>query len=287
MTLAYKLIDAVASNKSGRLIKGMCRPDDLLCGARLLKDAQRVAVVTGFYVPSAQAPETDGPPGAAVMARALEALDKDVQIFTDSLNAPTVKACCSVLGFERLNVTEEPEELLKKLPDLLVYIERLGAASDGRYYNMRGEDITQWTAPLDKAALMAQDMEIPVLAVGDGGNEVGMGLAKKTLQEALPSFEKCLCSVGCTTLIPSDVSNWGAYAMVALLSAENGRWLGHDPQEEKAMIEAMVKAGAVDGKTCKKVPSVDGFPSSVHEEKVEKIKELFLEWQKKSSPLVR
>lgn len=108
---------------------------------------------------------------------------------------------------------------------------------------------------------------------------MGMGLAKKTLQEALPSFEKCLCSVGCTTLIPSDVSNWGAYAQVALLSAENGRWLGHDPQEEKAMIEAMVKAGAVDGKTCLKRPSVDGFPSSVHEEKVEELKELFFEWQ--------
>uniref|UniRef100_UPI002FE1E7B4 glutamate cyclase domain-containing protein n=1 Tax=Thermovirga lienii TaxID=336261 RepID=UPI002FE1E7B4 len=146
------------------------------------------------------------------------------------------------------------------------------------------EDITQWTAPLDQGALMAQDMGVSVLAVGDGGNEVGMGLAKDILQKALPSFEKCLCSVGCTDLIPSDVSNWGAYALVALLSAQKGRWLGHEPQEERAMIEAMVKAGAVDGKTCQKIPSVDGFPSSVHEEKVEELKELFLEWQVEKLP---
>lgn len=279
MILVDKLINAVASNNSGRLIEGLCRPEDLLCGAKLLENAQRVAVVTGFYVPTAQAPETDGPPGAAVMARALKSLNKDVQIFTDPLNASAVEACCETLGFEGLYITEDPKALFKDSPDLLVYIERLGAASDGRYYNMRGEDITQWTAPLDKGALMAQDMGVSVLAVGDGGNEVGMGLAKGILQKALPSFEKCLCSVGCTVLIPSDVSNWGAYALVSLLSALKGTWLGHDSQEEKAMIDAMIEAGAVDGKTCLKRPSVDGFPSSVHEEKVEELKELFFEWQ--------
>ena len=68
---------------------------------------------------------------------------------------------------------------------------------------------------------------------------------------------------------------------MALLSALSGRWLGHTPEEERAMIDAMIKAGAVDGKTCQAVSSVDGFPASVHEDKIREIKELFTEWEDK------
>ncbi|MCD6183710.1 MAG: DUF4392 domain-containing protein [Thermovirga sp.] len=279
--LAERLIDAVASNNSGRLARGMCKVEDLLCGARLLQAAKNVAVITGFYVPIAETPETDGPPGATVLARALSILGKKITIFTDSLNASAVEACCSALHIGAPQVIESADELFEKNIDLFVYIERLGAASDGCYYNMRGEDISGFTAPLDKGAILAQSRGIPVLAVGDGGNEVGMGLIYQDLVKVVPSFRKCLCAIGCDVLIPSDVSNWGAYALVALLSALSGRWLGHTPEEERVMIDAMIKAGAVDGKTCQAVSSVDGFPASVHEDKIREIKELFTEWEDK------
>lgn len=113
--LAERLIDVVASNNSGRLARGMCKVEDLLCGTRLLKAAKNVAVITGFYVPTAEAPETDGPPGAGVLARALSILGKKVTIYTDPLNSSAVEACCRTLQIGAPQVIETPDELLKKI----------------------------------------------------------------------------------------------------------------------------------------------------------------------------
>lgn len=53
----------------------------------------------------------------------------------------------------------------------LIYIERVGPARDGNPHNMRGIDITEWTAPLSQLTLMGPH----TIGVGDGGNEIGMG----------------------------------------------------------------------------------------------------------------
>ena len=55
--------------------------------------------------------------------------------------------------------------------DTLVYIERVGPARDGSPHNMRGIDITEWTAPLSQLTLLG----LHTIGVGDGGNEIGMG----------------------------------------------------------------------------------------------------------------
>src|SRR5918995_195414 len=53
-----------------------------------------------------------------------------------------------------------------------VAIERCGRSADGRPRNMRGVDVSPWTAPLDDLFLAGPWIR---LAVGDGGNEIGMG----------------------------------------------------------------------------------------------------------------
>lgn len=271
MDIAGKLCGIVASGRAGRRVATLCSERFLLRATDILEQAGKVLLVTGFFVPSASLPETDGPPGAAVLARALQRMGKDAETATDAPNLQALAACCRVLGIEAPRSVSLPEELLTEDPDVLVYVERLGAATDGRYYNMRGEDISAWTACLDEAVALAMERKIPVIAVGDGGNEAGMGCLKKELETLLPAFSECLCHVKADVALPVDVSNWGAYALAGMLSARVGRWLGHDPKEERRMIEKMVEHGAVDGVSCQRVASVDGMPAEVHAEVVARI----------------
>ena len=65
-------------------------------------------------------------------------------------------------------------------------------------------------------------------------------------------------------LVVAGVSNWGAYGIVAELSALAGRPLLHTAEEERAMVQACVDAGAVDGLTRRAEPTVDGLPLEAH-----------------------
>jgi hypothetical protein len=59
-------------------------------------------------------------------------------------------------------------------------------------------------------------------------------------------------------------SNWGAHAVTAALAAYLGRpGLLHRPQSEARMLRRIVRAGAVDGATRKRVPTVDGTALTV------------------------
>jgi hypothetical protein len=269
------IIPIVASDRCGRYLSRLCSPSAFEEALGLLEASSRPVLVTGFFVPSAEAPETDGPPGTAVLARALERSGRNAVVTTDCWNAEAVYACCRALAIKAPLVAEDPKEILGLGSDLIIFVERLGRACDGRYYNMRGEEISYCTAPLDGAAHLALEEGIPVLAVGDGGNEAGMACLMPEMGDLLSGFGKCLSTVPSTVAVPVDVSNWGAYALACLLSCREKRWLGHTLEEEKAMLEAMAAAGAVDGVTGKNEPSVDGMGIEEHVAVVEDLRKVF------------
>ncbi len=281
--LSEEILALVASDRCGRGLSRLCSPGVLDEAADLLELFLRPVIVTGFYVPAAEAPETDGPPGAAVLARALKRMGRDPMVVTDGWNEKVVDASCRVMGLRPLMVARGPGEVLDTGPDLVVFIERLGKTCDGGYYNMRGEDISRCTDPLDDMASLAMERGIPVLAIGDGGNEAGMANLVPGMGEVLPGFNRCLSTVPSTVALPVDVSNWGAYALACLLSCRRGRWLGHGPEEERAMIEAMVSAGAVDGVTGKNELSVDGLGIAEHMKVVARLKEIYEEFSMEKS----
>ncbi len=270
-----QVLPIVASDRCGRSLSKLCSPSVFYEALTLMEASFCPVIVTGFFVPSAGAPETDGPPGAAVLARALERSGRKAVLATDSWNASAVNACCQALAIKAPLVAEDPGEILRLGPDLVIFVERLGRACDGRYYNMRGEDISNCTAALDGAAGLAMGKGIPVLAVGDGGNEAGMACLMPGMSEVLPEFRSCLSTVPSTVAVPVDVSNWGAYALACIMSCREGRWLGHTPEEERAMLEAMAAAGAVDGVTGRNELSVDGMGIEEHLKVVTRLKEIF------------
>lgn len=269
--LAAVLCGIVASDRAGRKAPLLCTSRELVSAARVLFGAGSVTIVTGFLVPEAGKAETDGPPGSAVMGRAIRALGKKCRIVTDPYCLDVVSACAKAVDGPQVVSASAPEEVLEGETDCLVFVERLGQAADGRYYNMRGRDISEWTSPLDGAAELARRKGIPVVAIGDGGNEAGMGTLAESLKGLVPDFGPCLCSVESDACLPVDVSNWGCYALVALLSGMSGCWLGHSPLEESAMLEAMVNSGGVDGATRKRLPTVDGFTAEENLAVVEKV----------------
>lgn len=181
---------------------------DLFRAARHLSGSKegrpaRALVVTGFYIPKAAQPaaETDGPLGALEVCMALRAIGGDAWLVSDECCAPVIRP--SALGFlpddhvliaPNANPKGGFDAWLNGVIDLaktehidtLVYIERVGPARDGSPHNMRGIDITEWTAPLSQLTLLG----LHTIGVGDGGNEIGMGRVETTPSKGWSTTER-------------------------------------------------------------------------------------------------
>ena len=91
--LPEHLLHLVASDRCGRSLSKLCSPRTFEEALVLLETSSRPVIVTGFFVPSSGAPETDGPPGAAVLARALREIGRKTAVVTDHWNERAVQAC--------------------------------------------------------------------------------------------------------------------------------------------------------------------------------------------------
>ena len=145
--------------------------------------------------------------------------------------------------------------LLDLQPSAVVAVERCGCTRTDCYRNMLGVDISLWTARLDD--LFAQP-DVTTVAVGDGGNELGMGLLAEPICSELGITDPVQTVV--EHLVLATVSNWGAYGLIAYLSNLAGRDLLPAEGEEAQALEVMLAHGAIDGLTRRAEPTVDGFP---------------------------
>ncbi|GHV52750.1 aspartate/glutamate/hydantoin racemase [Synergistales bacterium] len=269
-SVASELTRIAASGAAHRGPSSLC--SDGLWGqaVELILNSRSIVIISGFYVPKASAPETDGPTGAVALAAALSSTGRKVRVWTDGLCLSCIKKCAAVIGLPESIVEDASSYERTGDADLLIYTERLGRAFDGRYYNMRREDITEWTAPLDEFALSSG---LPVIGIGDGGNEVGMGSLSKELAVIMPDYASNLCVVPADVCIPVDVSNWGAYALAAALSSAKKRWLAQSEEQELAMLRELCDDGAVDGVTLRREMSVDGMAADVHVSVLSRLRE--------------
>lgn len=231
-----------------------------------------VLLTTGFPIAGPDCPETDGPLGTAVLAHALAALGAKPVIVVDDRTAPVVAALTDELGVDSLiertasdTTTEFAESLLDRHePAAAVAVETPGRTADGSYRNMAGEDISQLVSGVDELFARAADRGILTVAVGDGGNEIGMGGVRSTVERRVDYGPTIACVTPVEQLVVAGVSNWGTYGLVAALSIRTNQQLLHTGATEQRLLATCVEVGAVDGVTGKPTESVDGIPGEVH-----------------------
>jgi hypothetical protein len=269
----FDAIDHVlALDLGARGIDSFFVPGAAAAAARALRGARRVLVATGFTV-AADTPETDGPPGAAALGRALRLCGAHVRYVTDAHNVPILEAALKTHD-EPVDVLVYPEGdghgsawLARERPTHLVAIERPGRAPSGDYMNLRGVSIRDWNRRIDELFLAAHALRSrrPVtIGVGDGGNEIGMGNVRARLVRQRSPLAPIASIVRVDHLVVAGTSNWGGYGVAAALGRLAGRDLLHRPETEARVIEACVAAGAFDGVTRKRAATVDGLSTDVH-----------------------
>ncbi len=219
--------------------------------SKFTENPSRVLIVTGFPIPPAQVPETDGPPGALALALAVEKLGGRADILT-------YQEVRDALADFWDSFVERPR--LSRY-SLVIAVETPGRSADGMYYSMSGLEVKR--EAFDGVVLEARRLGIPTMGIGDGGNEAGMGKIRELVIRYIPHGEKIASVVETDELITSAVSNWGAYGLIAEASMLTGENLlgGFDEVE---IVEALAEAGVVDGVTKRAEVSVDGIGMEVH-----------------------
>ena len=225
-----KMDQCVLDDPGQRGISHLYQEQDFVRAVLSLSHASRVAVTTGFPVHTELAvrEETDGLPGALSICQALLALGKEVVLVSDRTNIELFTSCVdhmTSLGAlrapvrvmpcsEALEAWQEGAGQLDRPPpwDCLVAIERAGRAKDGTHHTMRGLPIS--VDPVDDLFVLAATHPlVTTIAVGDGGNELGMGKVYEAVVRHVPLGDVIACEVAADFLIAAGVSNWAGYAL--------------------------------------------------------------------------
>ena len=259
--------------------------------ARELAAAQhcRAGLITGFYVPQGDPPaaETDGPVGTALLARGLGDVGIPCRLATDESCRHACAVALAAAGAAAVPV--DAVATTAPLGELIeiwrragvthaVAIERCGRSTDGAPRNMRGQDIASRTAPLDDLFTAGP---WDTIAVGDGGNEIGMGaLPRALIAEHVAHGETIACVTPARWLIVAGVSNWGAYALIGALAVLRPDWRAKllaclDEALDRRILETIVADGpAVDGVSLRRASTVDNLDIAVHHAKLREVRAL-------------
>ncbi len=251
----------------------------------------RVLILTGWPSRSwlfGDLTETDGPPGAALLAR----------VFEEALGVVPVVGCLPdlvehvriclrgaglIVGSLAQALDSKPgppsasvgaavplpshqaaaAELFRAVdPVAVIAIEMPGPGSDGFCHTVTGRPIPPERTPRgDLVFQLARDRGVLTVGIGDGGNELGMGRLRPLLASAIPHGDRTVCAVPADREIVASISNWGGQALGAALLAASGRTDVFDRIDVERIVRMSSDAGAIDGLTSRVDPMVDGTPA--------------------------
>ena len=276
----------------------MCLRAAELIVERLGENGGPAVIATGFPE-GGGIPETDGPVGAAMLARALYlGLGISSVIVTDENWLDCVKGACRGAGIVPMPLPDSGSagtiDLLRPVfvrtvpkdwdqchkvcdelldvtrPKLMFAIERPGMNDKGVYHGLNGRCLNDLTADLDYLFRRGQEKNVPFIGFGDGGNELGMGVVAEELPGILPKAADCGCGCGggagaataADIAVVASVSNWGVTGVIAALALvlQNPNVM-HDAAHEVRSIELCTAFGGVDGLSMSPEAAVDGIPA--------------------------
>jgi hypothetical protein len=253
-----------------------------------------VAIITGFFLEHGEPAncETDGPPGAAMLAAGLSSSGIPCRVVTDVPNARVVRTTLAAAdrdgrvpidvvsrfdgggdgGSPLADVARSWQEASPAISHVIA-IERCGPSHDGAPRDARGVDITKYNAPLER---LFSGGPWTTIGIGDLGNELGMGsLPHELVAHNIARGRQLWCPIACDYPIVGGVSNWsGAALLGAIALLWSGRTDGMidamHPQFALHLLKAAVlQGGAVASRDPGDIPHpqlfVDGQPWPVLE----------------------
>jgi D-glutamate cyclase len=277
-------------------------PLTMLAAKRLQKAIQpgdSVIIATGAgnwpWMPHG---ETDGPPGAASLARAITlGLGGRCVVVSDETKLPPIASSFRAVGIlvgdadlvrartgaaaivpfaiEDGSARTQAQDLLDRWnPKAIIAVENPGPNAKGEFHSLQGINTTVGTAKVHHLFELATQRGILTIGVGDGGNEIGCGLIYEDTRRIMPAGSRCQCPCqdGMATNVSTDVlvigsaSNWAAYGISACLGFLVGdSLLLQDAATERRVVEQCALSGATDGMTALPIPWVDGTTLAVQE----------------------
>ncbi len=247
---------------------------ELLCNT-LKKDAV-VFILTGFVLSPFNKAETDGVISSALLASALEKIFnvKTVIVCPDEAGN-AIKRLMSYLEThseiyiftkESDKTEEECDKILSRFkPVAVISIECPGANKNGIYHNAGGTDVTNLEAKTDLLFEKLCKSGVPNIAIGDLGNEIGMGTIADCIEKYVPSDCECCGKGGITArtkadnIITATVSDWGCYSLICMLACmTDNPDVMHDSALQEKLMNIAADNGLID-MWGEHIPAIDGF----------------------------
>jgi hypothetical protein len=271
------------------------RPISIVAAERLvgiLAPGDTVLVITGAgYAPTMPKGESDGPPGAASLAKAMYKGLGVVPVYVceechvDPIVASSHAAGLMVKDFRhardrhlgaalttaptsQAGVAEWVARTFDEMkPKALISAERLGPGKDGIIHNatgqpLQGSDRTVEHDAVDVAPIVteANRRAILTIGIGDHGNELGFGSIRDAVVATMPKGDRLCTTIGTEIVLPAMMSNWGCYGIEAALAFLLRRPdLIHSPAQEERIMRACLDAGGLEAMYCTTEFCVDGL----------------------------
>ena len=258
---------------------------------RALKPGDTVFVLTGAgYPPAMPKGESDGPPGAAALARILyrglgvvpvfvsEACHVDpivassqaaglmVKSFTDARDRH-LGAALATAPAEQAAIPAWVDAIYAEMkPKAVIAAERLGPGANGLVHTatalpLQGPE-AQFEGCIDISLVVdrANADGIFSVGVGDHGNELGFGTIYDAVVRTMPKGDRMATVTKTDIVLPAMMSNWGCYGIEACLAFLLKRAdLMHTPALEARIIQACLDAGGLEAMFCTTDFMVDGL----------------------------
>jgi hypothetical protein len=270
------------------------RPVTMVAAEGLMKNVKRgstVFVLTGAgYEPTMPKGESDGPPGAAALARILYRGLGAVPVYVcEECHVDPIVASSEALGlmvkpFEQAKtrhlgaaVVTAPTDQSKVAawvktiyadlkPKAVVSAERLGRAANGIVHSATAQPLqgpkARYSGCIDISDVIdeANRRKVFSVGIGDHGNELGFGSIYDAVVKAMPKGKTLATVTKTDVVIPAMMSNWGCYGIEACLAWLLKRAdLMHTPAMEERNVRACLDAGGLEAMFCTTDFMVDGL----------------------------
>ncbi|MHA1648288.1 MAG: glutamate cyclase domain-containing protein [Promethearchaeota archaeon] len=243
-----------------------------------VNEVNRVSIFTGFYCKSGY--ETDGPVGALILAELFIKAKIPVQICCEKDLLNIMKSIASELSLHEMISFTPIEELNNTKNSMFFTIERPGENCKGICHSMDGQKITHPILALESE--IQKNPPNAWIAIGDGGNELGTGYYRETIENVIQYGKNCNC--GCkggiaakklaNRCILSTTSNFGAISLSLELAKQKKIEWNVPADKVMQIISILNKHGIKDGVTGED-GTVDGISAELRKKMYDLLKLLF------------